>query len=108
MLGVALLLSTHAMAQDVGDTAWTTEKVDSSRFVGEPTPGPVYDAETKVTVLAVEGDKVRVFAGTRFGWVAASQLTTTPPADAAVTPPAGMPVLPPPRITQPPTLGEGL
>lgn len=68
-----------AVAQEAGEVAWLVEDADAVRFAGSNTAGPSFDQGTRVQVLFVEGDLKRVFAGNRFGWVAASALSATDP-----------------------------
>lgn len=80
---VGLMLGTVASAQDL-EPAWLVEDASSTRFESAPTPGPEFEKGLRVFVLAREGDKVRVFVGDRFGWLAADKLTDEGP---ALTPP---------------------
>ncbi|TNE92866.1 MAG: hypothetical protein EP330_00350 [Deltaproteobacteria bacterium] len=79
----ALLLCTPALAQDVG---FVQEDVVAKRFPDAEVDGPSLVKGARVTVLVREEDRVRVRAGTTYGWVAASVIADTAPEGTA--PPA--------------------
>ncbi len=65
-----VMVTAPAWAQDVGERAEVVDDVSSLRFVGESVPGPDLRAGQRITVVAAEGDSLRVMAGDRLGWVA--------------------------------------
>jgi hypothetical protein len=90
-LVLALLgLSLPAAAQSQGEQMKLLEEVDSKRFPTDGTPGPTFQKGDLVTVLWVEGDRLRVFRGNRFGWIPADKVEPAPQS----TPP-GLQGLPP-------------
>lgn len=62
---------------------WLTAESASTRFPGEPEPGPTFAAGEMVEVVVVVGDRTRIHKGDRYGWVATASLTVDPPASAA-------------------------
>jgi hypothetical protein len=91
------MVGSVASALEPGEVRWTLERVETARFIGEPTPGPAFEAESRVTVLMVEGDTARVSVGNRYGWLRTDQLTDVEPARS--TPP-GLPAGLPPNIAE--------
>ncbi len=82
-----VMVSAPGWAQDVGQRAEVVEDVSSVRFVGESVPGPELRAGQRITVVAAEGDSVRVMAGDRLGWVARGAIrpiAELPPVEAGV------------------------
>ena len=79
LLLLASLVASPAFAQDVGSAMYVAADVEAKRFVDADTKGPSLATGDAVTVVYVEGDQVRVAAGTRFGWVPATALTATDP-----------------------------
>lgn len=62
------------------ETLWTTENVDSTRFMNEATSGPSFTAGAQVTVVYREGAVARVQGPGGLGWVPAAKLSDTAPA----------------------------
>ena len=109
LVGAMGWMSTAAAAVEPGDVRWTTERVETVRFVGEPTPGPAFEAESRVTVVAVQDEVVRVALGNRFGWVPATSLTDVEPERETPALPPGLPAnLADKLLTPPPKLGDGI
>lgn len=79
-VALATCVARPASAQDVGDTVWLVDDTDTLRFLGSDVAGPGFGGGMAVTVVAREGDHLRVGQGTRFGWVPISAVTTTRPA----------------------------
>ena len=73
---LALIVATPALAQEVG---FVQEDVVAKRFPDADTDGPSLVKGARVTVLVREGERVRVRAGTSFGWVAAATIGETMP-----------------------------
>lgn len=73
---VALVLSAPALAQDTG---FIQEDVTSKRFPDAEVDGPKLTAGARVTVLVREEERLRVRAGTSYGWVPADVVAETKP-----------------------------
>ena len=86
LVAMGMLLSSTAFAQQRGDERWVAKEAASERFAAGRTPGPTFREGQRVVVLAVEGGKVRVFAGRKFGWL--------PPGVLPDEDPSGTPVVP--------------
>jgi hypothetical protein len=80
---LALVVATPALAQEVG---FVQEDVVAKRFPDAETEGPSLVKGARVTVLVREGERVRVRAGTSFGWVPATAIGEAMPEGSA--PPA--------------------
>ena len=78
----------YAASAFAAETLVTTEDVQSVRFVGETIEGPFFTSGAKVTVLAKEGDWVRVRKGDDYGWVERSRLAENAPQPTLEAPPA--------------------
>lgn len=83
----ALLLTAPALAQE-GDNevGFVQEDTTSLRFPDAEVEGPDLVSGARVTVLVREEDRVRVRAGTSYGWVPASAIGPDKPADASGSP----------------------
>lgn len=84
---LALLVSTLGYAQTPvsfsprGEARWVTEDVEADRFfeyAGEA-KGLQLFKDDEVEMIVVNGDRVRVKKGTRYGWVSATVLTAEAP-----------------------------
>lgn len=77
---------------------WTTEAVELFRWPGSTDDNPIVatvEADTKVEVLYVEGDRNRVRAGQDLGWTDAVLLTEEAP-EGAGSLLEGLEIAPPP------------
>lgn len=77
----ALVLALPAAAQEVGDVVELAESANSLRFYDADVTGPVFEAGVALRVLYVEGDRVRLRRGDRYGWVNWSELVFEAPAE---------------------------
>ena len=72
-------------------------ELPSKRFFGEPIVGPAFKSGEEVELILVDGDQARIREGSRYGWVPASALSTTPPLTMPsmpeLLPPGGNPLL---------------
>lgn len=80
---LALCAATPALAQEVG---FVQEDVVAKRFPDADTDGPSLVKGARVTVLVREGERIRVRAGTSFGWVAAAVVAESMPEGSAPPP----------------------
>ncbi|MCB9664152.1 MAG: hypothetical protein H6732_08550 [Alphaproteobacteria bacterium] len=64
----------RAIAAEVAEMFLLDAPLESRRFADSATPGPSFKAGQRVTVLAVEGGRVRLYVGDSYGWVSASEL----------------------------------
>lgn len=71
------LLSSFAFADD--QIVYAKGTVASKRFPDAEVTGPEFTDGTRLVVLVREGDRVRVQAGMRFGWISAADTTTVAP-----------------------------
>lgn len=72
---------------------WMSAEAVSTRFPGDPAPGPTFAKGEMVEVVLADGATTRIRKGDRYGWVATSSLTMEQPAGAL---PGGLPPLLPP------------
>ncbi len=81
---LTILVSMPSFAIEPGDDALVSADAETTRFLvpDDPTPGPSFDADSRVKVLVIEGDKARVFAGDKYGWLSVSMLADAPPPQA--------------------------
>lgn len=83
-LGLPPGFDLSALQGPKAEARWLVSQVVSTRFPGEKTPGPTFEAGEMVEFILEDGGQVRVRQGDRYGWVAASALTTeAPPPPAA-------------------------
>jgi len=73
------------IATSVGASAakYTVSETASTRFPDSDAAGPTFTAGERVEILFEEGDRVRVRAGNKYGWFAASLLSDIAPTGAA-------------------------
>lgn len=98
-----LLWGALAFGQDVpaaGEARWVVADVEATRFYGLDAHKVPLSANDEVEVITTEGDRVRVMADGRYGWVAASALTDVEP-EVAVE---DSPLLDNPALTTPITI----
>ena len=81
------------------DARWVVADTPSQRFPEGDVKGPTFTAGTEVELIVADGDRVRVRASDKYGWVPASALTDVPPMPSLPTSPGllGMPPLQPPK-----------
>ena len=76
LLTLWLLIPSVGWAQD---TVWTTAETPSARFPDAETPGPTFKANERLTVLATEGNRIRVMGNAEYGWIPRSAVTEKMP-----------------------------
>lgn len=76
MLALWLLIPSVGWAQD---TVWTTAETPSVRFPDADTAGPTFKANERLTVLATEGNRIRVMGNAEYGWIPKSAVTDKMP-----------------------------
>ncbi len=86
LFALGLLVSFSASAQEAGDTVFAARDVETKRFADAPAAGPALSLGDRLTVLYVDGDRVRISRGDRYGWVAADALTAENPNPEPVAP----------------------
>ncbi len=81
LVGLSVSSAPSAWAQDhaTGDEVFMVSETRSERFADADHAGPTFRDAESVTVLYVEGDRVRVRKGDRFGWVDATKVTADSP-----------------------------
>ena len=79
LLVVGALAQEPAPAPVAGETRWVVEDVVAPRFPDAAEHTVELKAEAEVVVLVVEGDRARVHAGSVYGWVPLTALTTEAP-----------------------------
>jgi hypothetical protein len=71
------LFAAPAFADD--EIVYAKGTVQSDRFPDADVDGPEFNDGTRLTVLVREGERLRVQAGMRFGWIKAADTTKTAP-----------------------------
>lgn len=71
---VALAAASPALAFDVAEVLLLDAPLESRRFAEGATPGAEFKAGQRVTVLADEGRRVRIYVGDSYGWVSSEAL----------------------------------
>jgi hypothetical protein len=89
------------------EVRWLSAESGSTRFPGDPAPGPTFAAGEVVEVLVAEGDRTRVRKGDRYGWVPTSVLSMTAPEPVGGNPLLGgmQPLLPAGTVPAPAPAG---
>ena len=67
---------------DVGDQVYALDETPSTRFPDADDAGPTMHKDSRLVVLVVDGDRLRVMASIdeSFGWIPASSVTLERPA----------------------------
>ena len=77
LLALLLALPLTASAVDPGDRLYASERLDALRFADSDEPGPAFSPGASVTVLVVEGERLRVLgADGKIGWVEAAKVVS--------------------------------
>jgi len=72
-----LALPLTAVATEPGDRLYAAERLDAVRFADSDEPGPAFSPGATVTVLVVDGDRLRVLGNDgKIGWVEAEKVRT--------------------------------
>ncbi len=73
---VAMLIPSVGWAQDV---VWAKAETASTRFPDAEVAGPMFAANERLTVLARDGNRIRVMGSAEYGWIPAAAVTETMP-----------------------------
>ncbi len=83
MLICSLGLAQEETAPPLSGYVWTTEEVTLSRWLDADLTSGQVSEDTRVEVVLVDGDQVRIRSGLSFGWVPLTALDPSSPDERA-------------------------